>query len=111
MAAVDRLMRGEAVLDPALAMRALRFVRNEIGEPEPLTPRELEVLRLLSHGQTNPQIAKRLFMAVGTVKVHVQHILSKLGAADRTDAAVRASTRGLLDDEPPAAERHMPAGR
>jgi DNA-binding NarL/FixJ family response regulator len=110
LAAIDRLMHGEAVLEPALAIQALRADGDAIGEPESLTPRELEVLRLLSHGQTNPQIAKRLFMAVGTVKVHVEHILSKLGAKNRTDAAVRGSARGLLDDELPAADRHMPAG-
>ena len=111
MAAVDRLMHGGAVLDPALAIHALRAIGDAIGEPEPLTPRELEVLRLLSHGHTNPQIATRLFMAVGTVKVHVEHILSKLGATDRTDAAVRAAVGGLLAEEPSAADRHMPAGR
>ena len=111
IAAVDRLMNGEVVLDPALAMQALRLRTDFIGEPEPLTPRELDVLRLLSHGHTNPQIAESLFVAVGTVKVHVEHILSKLGASDRTDAAVRATTRGLLDDQPPPSDRHMPVGR
>jgi NarL family two-component system response regulator LiaR len=82
-----------------------------VGEPEPLTPRELEVLRLMSRGHTNPQIARRLFLAVGTVKVHVEHILGKLAAVDRTDAAVRALHQGLLDDEPGMNERHMPVGR
>jgi DNA-binding NarL/FixJ family response regulator len=110
-ASIDRLLAGHAVLDPELAMDALRSAQEPVGEPEPLTTRELEVLRLMSRGNTNPQIARRLFLAVGTVKVHVEHILSKLAAVDRTDAAVRALNRGLLDDESGMNERHMPIGR
>jgi two-component system, NarL family, response regulator DegU len=63
---------------------------------ENLTPREIEVLRLLSQGQTNPQIAQNLLVSRGTVKIHVQHIISKLGVSDRTQAAVRAIEAGLL---------------
>jgi DNA-binding NarL/FixJ family response regulator len=61
-----------------------------------LTPREVEVLRLLSQGQTNPQIAQNLLVSRGTVKIHVQHIISKLGVSDRTQAAVRAIEAGIL---------------
>jgi DNA-binding NarL/FixJ family response regulator len=61
-----------------------------------LTPREIEVLRLLSQGQTNPQIAQNLLVSRGTVKIHVQHIISKLGVSDRTQAAVRAIESGIL---------------
>ena len=63
---------------------------------ENLTPREIEVLRLLSQGQTNPQIAQNLLVSRGTVKIHVQHIISKLGVSDRTQAAVRAIESGIL---------------
>jgi DNA-binding NarL/FixJ family response regulator len=63
---------------------------------ESLTPREVEVLRLLSQGQTNPQIARKLLVSRGTVKIHVQHIISKLGVSDRTQAAVRAIEAGIL---------------
>ena len=63
---------------------------------ESLTPREIEVLRLLSQGQTNPQIAQNLLVSRGTVKIHVQHIISKLGVSDRTQAAVRAIEAGIL---------------
>ena len=63
---------------------------------ESLTPREIEVLRLLSQGQTNPQIAQNLLVSRGTVKIHVQHIISKLGVSDRTQSAVRAIEAGLL---------------
>src|SRR5215211_3894407 len=57
---------------------------------ESLTPREVEVLRLLSQGQTNPQIAQSLLFSVSTVKAQVRSILNKLGVSDRTQAAVRA---------------------
>ena len=57
---------------------------------ERLTPREVEVLKLLSQGQTNPQIAQNLLFSVSTVKAQVRSILSKLGVSDRTQAAVRA---------------------
>jgi len=66
------------------------------AQVESLTPREVEVLRLLSQGQTNPQIAQNLLVSRGTVKIHVQHIISKLGVSDRTQAAVRAIESGLL---------------
>ena len=70
--------------------------RRGAGGLEGLTPREVEVLRLLSRGQTNPQIARNLMISRGTAKIHVQHIISKLGVSDRTQAAVRAIEAGLL---------------
>jgi DNA-binding NarL/FixJ family response regulator len=72
--------------------------RGEAERIESLTPREVEVLRLLSQGQTNPQIAQNLMVSRGTVKIHVQHIISKLGVSDRTQAAVRAIEVGLLGE-------------
>jgi DNA-binding NarL/FixJ family response regulator len=63
---------------------------------ESLTPREIEVLALLCQGQTNPQIAQNLTVSRGTVKIHVQHIISKLGVSDRTQAAVRAIEAGVI---------------
>ena len=61
-----------------------------------LTSRELEVLRLMVEGQSNPEIATSLGRAEGTVKIHVQHILQKLGAADRTQAVTMALRRGII---------------
>jgi LuxR family maltose regulon positive regulatory protein len=66
------------------------------GLVEPLSERELEVLRLLAAGKPNQQIAKELVVAVNTVKKHVAHILDKLGAANRTEATARARELGLL---------------
>ena len=69
---------------------------RRMDQMESLTPREVEVLRLLSQGQTNPKIAQNLLVSRGTVKIHVQHIISKLGVSDRTQAAVRAIEAGIL---------------
>ncbi len=54
------------------------------------------MLKLVVEGQTNREIASKLSLSVGTVKIHVEHIIAKLGVADRTQAAVRAVERGLL---------------
>lgn len=63
---------------------------------EPLSERELEVLALLASGRTNAEIAKELFVALGTVKSHVNNIYRKLGAANRADAVTRAREMRLL---------------
>ena len=67
--------------------------------PEPLPERELEVLALLAQGLTNREIAGRLHLAEGTVKNYVTNILGKIGARDRTQAALRARELGLLPDQ------------
>jgi DNA-binding NarL/FixJ family response regulator len=105
-------LRGENPLNQRLAMQLLRRLvsggRRTTGsspEPvkqpeclsEPLTPREDEVLRFLAQGQTNRQISQQLVVSPSTIKVHVEHILAKLGVSDRTQAAVRASETGLLN--------------
>src|SRR5215216_5278228 len=64
--------------------------REAARQIDSLTPREVEVLKLLSQGQTNPQIAQNLLFSVSTVKAQVRSILAKLGVSDRTQAAVRA---------------------
>ena len=61
-----------------------------------LTQRELEVLRLMAEGKSNPEIAAALGRAEGTMKIHVQNILQKLGAADRTQAVTLALRRGII---------------
>jgi LuxR family maltose regulon positive regulatory protein len=63
---------------------------------EPLTGRELEVLRLIAAGRSNQHIARELFVSLDTVKKHVTHLLGKLGAANRTEAAARARQLGLI---------------
>jgi ATP/maltotriose-dependent transcriptional regulator MalT len=66
---------------------------------DPLSQRELEVLQLLAGGASNQEIATALVVAPGTVKLHVSHILSKLGVNSRTRAILRARNLGLLIEE------------
>lgn len=65
----------------------------------PLTPRELQVLKLLVAGNENRQIAEQLGLATDTVKTHMKHILWKLNASGRTEAAVKALKAGLVADQ------------
>ena len=111
--AIRRVLSGESPLNQELAMEMLqrlaaeeesRAERSSEKPPEQLldeslTGRELEVLRLLTSGLTNQEIARRLAISAGTVKHHVRHIVSKLGVSDRTQAAVRAVELGLLTRE------------
>lgn len=64
--------------------------------PDTLTPRETEVLRLISAGATNKEIASRLYLSEGTVKNHISRVLSRLGLRDRTQAALYARDNGLI---------------
>jgi two-component system, NarL family, response regulator DevR len=101
LTSLGRALAGESVIDPAAATALIMRMASESElpaqtMPDPLTPRELEILQLVAQGQTNRQIATRLIVAVGTIKVHVEHILGKLGAADRTQAAVRAAELGIV---------------
>jgi DNA-binding NarL/FixJ family response regulator len=98
--------RGESVLQPSVAAKVVaRFARmtdDEVAPPRaqplvvPLSDRELEVLRLLADGCSNREIAGALFLAEGTVKNHVTNVLGKLGARDRTQAALRARALQLI---------------
>ena len=63
---------------------------------EPLSERELEILRLLAEGLSNREIAQRLVIGVGTTKSHVHHILAKLGGSSRIQAVAKARELGLL---------------
>jgi DNA-binding NarL/FixJ family response regulator len=70
--------------------------RHPDGDPDPVTPREREVLELLVHGLSNRAIGARLGISDQTVKFHVAAICGKLGAANRTDAVRRAIRRGIV---------------
>jgi len=98
---IRRVLRGESVLSGEIAARALQHLvdqqtRPAGAPPDRLTPREREVLDQIVEGHTNREIAHKLSLSVGTVKIHVEHIIAKLGVADRTQAAVRAVESGLL---------------
>ncbi|PZG07143.1 response regulator [Nonomuraea aridisoli] len=96
--AVRTAARGEAVLSPSVATRLLGQVR---APADPLSARELEILRLIAAGATNREAAARLFISEATVKSHVLHIYTKLGVNDRAAAVATAFRRGLLtlDDD------------
>jgi len=97
--ALRAVIQGDALLSAKELVRALRDVsETAIGSPdliEPLTDREEEVLRLLSTGLSNRDIATVLFVAESTIKTHIEHILSKLGVSDRVQAAVWAARHGV----------------
>lgn len=86
---------GSTYLDPQIAHVVLKqVVVSESGVE--LSPRELEVLRLIADGYSNKEIAQVLSISVSTVKTHVEEVLHKLSASDRTQAAVKALRQGLL---------------
>jgi DNA-binding NarL/FixJ family response regulator len=98
--AVLAAARDESVLHPSVAAKVVaRFAQLPADDEPlavPLSERELEVVRLLARGHSNREIAAALFLAEGTVKNHVTNVLGKLGARDRTQAALRARSLGLL---------------
>lgn len=104
---VRSVLGGEPSLDQKLAARLLQRLAAELPEsekenPRPtdstetLTPREMEVLQLLSRGLSNQKISQELVVSVGTAKNHVQHIIAKLGVSDRTQAVVRGLELGII---------------
>jgi len=99
--AVRTVARGEALLAPAVTKRLIeRFVAQAVPPAAPgtvdLSARESEVLRLISRGLSNAEIAAELFVAEATVKTHVARVLAKLGLRDRVQAVVFAYEHGLV---------------
>jgi DNA-binding NarL/FixJ family response regulator len=101
--AIRVVAEGEALLAPSVTRR---LIEEFAKRPEPasrkpkelatLTERELEVLREVSHGYTNHEIAQRLHVSETTVKTHVAHLLGKLGLRDRVQAVILAYEAGLV---------------
>jgi DNA-binding NarL/FixJ family response regulator len=106
--AVRIVAGGEALLAPSVTRRLIEeFARRPVsGGPssaflQQLTPRERDVLMLVARGMSNLEIAERLFVGESTVKTHVAHVLSKLGARDRIHAVVFAYESGLVQPGQP----------
>lgn len=102
--ASQRLVEGEAVLSSGEVVELLRLASRQREEDreaqraiEQLTSRELEVLRLLAEGLSDKEIARRLYVGVGTVRSHVVNIFGKLGVHSRLQAVVFAARHGLVD--------------
>jgi len=96
--AIKGAAEGRVQLAPEAAARLMREV-SAPENPEALTDRETEVLRLLARGKANKQIASELFMEEKAVKAHVSGILTKLGVRSRTQAALHAVRTGLVSAE------------
>jgi DNA-binding NarL/FixJ family response regulator len=103
--AIRAAARGESILEPSVAAKVIaEFTRVSRMVPsaqmeqliDPLSERELEILLWIARGASNKEIASQLYIAEGTVKNHVTHILDKLGVRDRTQAALKARELGLL---------------
>lgn len=94
VAAIKAVQRGETQLSPQIAARLVHGVSQ--GRPEPLSSREVEVLRLVADGQNNTMIADALSITPRTVKAHVQNILGKLGANNRAEAVRLALQQGII---------------
>lgn len=102
--AIEHVHRGEPSLHPTIARRVLQELSQPPEEekpptPEPLTNRELEVLRLVARGLSNQEIANQLMISEATVRTHVSNILSKLHLASRIQAALYALYKGLASLE------------
>lgn len=94
---VRSVAAGHTVLAPAIAATLVARLRSETAPAvSPLTVRELDVLRLVAAGNSNPAIARTLFIGEATVKTHLLHAFEKLGVGDRTRAVTRAMELGLL---------------
>jgi len=94
VAAIRLAARGETVLAPSVAARLVASVRNPANDT--LSPREVEVLKLVADGLSNPDIGRRLHISEATVKTHLLRTYGKLGVDDRTAAVTTAIRRGIL---------------
>lgn len=97
--AIRTAQDGQSPLSPAVATRVVDELPHgaRVRASDLLTPRELEVLRLIARGRSNKRIAMELGVAEKTVKTHVGHVLAKLGLDDRTQAALYAVREGLVE--------------
>lgn len=100
--AVRSVAAGKTIVKPAVTQRLLKGlgkIRNDFSsleQPDPLTERETEILRLMAGGYSNKEIANALNVAEGTVKNHVSNVLSKMGVRDRTRAVLKAFEAGVI---------------
>ena len=104
LAAVHVVARGDARIDPSVSRAVIAELgRRPVARHEHaariklLSPRELEVLRLLARGLSNAEVARELVVTEGTAKTHVAHVLQKLGVRDRLQAVVFAYEAGAVD--------------
>lgn len=97
---IEAAARGESILDPALTQKIFSAMRSSLQKEDnaafdDLTDQELQVLRLISEGKTNKQIAEALFLSHGTIRNYVSNVLSKLSVTNRAEATAYAMTHHL----------------
>jgi len=101
--AIRAVHKGDPQLHPEIAKKMMNQFVDLEGKPEffskDLTPREIDVLRLIADGMNNTELSQALFISEKTAKTHVHNILSKLNLADRTQAAIYAYKHGLVSEE------------
>jgi NarL family two-component system response regulator LiaR len=99
---IREVFQGITSIEPRIANKLMREIQRTSDSPpteEPLTNREMEVIRLIAEGLSNQEIAERLVISERTVRTHVTNILGKLHLANRTQAALYALREGLTDAE------------
>ena len=102
VSAIRTLAGGGTLIQPAITERIIKSIEQvgnvfpSLETPDPFTEREIEVLRLMTGGHSNREIAEALHVAEGTIKNHVSNILSKMGVRDRTRAVLKALEQGYL---------------
>lgn len=102
--AIETVHRGETLIQPAVTERVMRGYTELTGDTkidrdpiqEPLTQREIEILRLMAGGYSNKEISRAIFKSEGTIKNHVSNILAKMNVRDRTRAVLKALELGLI---------------
>lgn len=100
--AIKTLHKGGTLIQPTITERLLKGLGNvrqdypSLDEPDPLTERETEVLRLMAGGYSNKEIAQIFDVSEGTIKNHVSSVLSKVGVRDRTRAVLKGLELGLI---------------
>ncbi len=97
--AIRHVHEGRSSLDPTIAARVLLEIKGTAKRPpapDPLTDRELEVLRLVATGRSNAEVAGQLFITEATVRSHMSNILSKLGLTNRVQATLYALQEGII---------------
>ncbi|WP_320827552.1 response regulator transcription factor [Reinekea sp.] len=104
--AIDSVYRGETMIQPAVTERVIKGfteLQKDGGSrvekdpvQDPLTQREIEILRLMAGGYSNKEISRAIFKSEGTIKNHVSNILAKLGVRDRTRAVLKALELGVI---------------
>lgn len=103
--AITQVAAGELLIQPLVTQRVIHGLQKQSlnfdysEQPDALTPRELEVLRYMSGGYSNREIAGAVHLTEGTVKNHVSSILAKFGVRDRTRAVIKAIDMGLIGSD------------